>query len=122
MQFVSASALAWMKNAFAISVIWRTMVATFDEQKRPQIYFYVFSVLFVWQNKAEFHCFENNSTSEILRLSTRAQTVPACVRATPDPAEVWKSSLGILVIGMLCCHRCHFEKWFCEPCLGSSVS
>lgn len=52
------------------------MLTPFDEQKRPQIYFHIFSALLVWQNVAEFYCFEGCSASEILWFNALAQKVP----------------------------------------------
>lgn len=52
------------------------MLTPFDEQTRPQIYFHIFSALLVWQNVAEFYCFEGCSASEILWFNALAQKVP----------------------------------------------
>lgn len=52
------------------------MLTPFDEQTRPQIYFHIFSALLVWQNVAEFYCFEGCSASEILWFNAHAQKVP----------------------------------------------
>lgn len=84
------------------------MVATFDEQKRPRIYFYIFSVLFVGQNIAEFHCFNDCSISETLWFNAHAQRVPVLPVSSQQLIEI------LSVTGMLCSHHFQSLKWFCK--------